>query len=122
MSMESFFDKVKSADYKQVADYVKEVITTKYVCFEGRVGIEAFWTYMLPVLILGIIPVIGQLWLLATLLPSLGISARRLHDTGKSEMLLLLCLIPVVGIVVVLYFCSLPGQADAHEYGSVNEK
>lgn len=38
------------------------------------------------------------------LLPSLGVAARRLHDTDRSAWWLLLGLIPVIGTLVLIYF------------------
>ncbi|MCX8501535.1 MAG: DUF805 domain-containing protein [Alphaproteobacteria bacterium] len=41
------------------------------------------------------------------LLPSLAVSARRLHDTNKSAWWLLLWLVPVVGwIMLMVFFCQ----------------
>ena len=122
MGFDSFLNKVKTADYKQVAEYVKETITTKYFYFDGRISLEGYWTYMLPVLVLSIIPVIGWIWGIATLLPSLGMSARRLHDTGKTGWLLLIGVIPVVGGLAIIYLCCQPGQPEANQYGEINEK
>ena len=44
---------------------------------------------------------------LAFFLPSLGAMVRRLHDTGRSGkwlLILLACIIPLVGSIVVLVF------------------
>ncbi len=58
---------------------------------------------------------LGFLWSVAHLLPAIGVSVRRLHDTGKSGWILLITLIPVIGlimyIVLLVFFCmdSTPG-------------
>ncbi|MBK8799816.1 MAG: DUF805 domain-containing protein [Anaerolineales bacterium] len=44
---------------------------------------------------------IGEVFLLATLLPLLAAGSRRLHDSGKSAWQLLYLLVPVAGIVIV---------------------
>jgi uncharacterized membrane protein YhaH (DUF805 family) len=47
---------------------------------------------------------------LALLLPTLGITARRLRDGGFTPWLLLLYLIPGLGALIVLILCLLPSK------------
>ena len=49
---------------------------------------------------------------LATLVPGLAVSVRRLHDTNKSGWWLLLCLVPFGGLIVLIFECleSDPGD------------
>ena len=104
-------------DFQKFIDNFKAVVTQKYFCFDGRTGFEEYWRYILVVIVLGWIPAIGQLFLLATLLPTLGITARRLHDTGKTGWLQLICLVPVIGALVVLYLCAQPAQESGNPFG-----
>lgn len=105
-----------------------DTVTQKYFCFEGRTSREAFWQFFLVCfvvsVILGIIPVVGRflapLWNLAILCPYLGITARRLHDTGKSGWLQLLALIPFIGGLIVLILCIPEGAAEANQYGEAD--
>jgi uncharacterized membrane protein YhaH (DUF805 family) len=55
---------------------------------------------------------------LALLLPSLGISVRRLHDTNRSGWWVLLGVIPVVGWLVLLYWYVQPGTTGDNQYGA----
>ena len=112
----------KGTEPKEIIDHIKTVITTGYFCFDGRTGAKDFWRYILPVIVLCIIPVIGQLFALATLLPTLGITSRRLHDVGKSGWFLLLALLPVIGGLIVLFFCIPDGSKENNQYGPANEK
>ena len=53
------------------------------------------------------------IYCLATLIPSLAVGIRRLHDTGKSGWWLLIGLVPFVGFIVLLIFLvqdSAPGS------------
>lgn len=57
------------------------------------------------------------LWMLFTLLPSLAVECRRLHDTNKSGALLLLNLVPLVGpILLIIFFCK-DSQRGTNQYG-----
>ena len=111
----------KGADFKSVMEHVKAVITTKYYCFDGRTASGDFWRYILPVIVLCCIPLIGQLIALATILPTTGITCRRLHDVGKSGWLQLLSLIPVIGVLIVLFLCIPAGSGESNQYGAANE-
>ena len=107
-------------------DNFKDIVTKKYFCFEGRAGRKEFWMYFLACVIinaiLGVIPKAGPIlqavFALATLLPTLGAAARRLHDTGKSGWMQLLAFIPVVGVIIVLILCALEGQKEANKFGA----
>ncbi len=94
---------------------------TKYADFNGRAGRPEFWWFVLFTTLVamgfGVIDtalfrndtsVLGTLWGLAVLLPSLAVGARRLHDTGKSGWLQLLLLIPCVGLIVLIVFWATP--------------
>ena len=105
-------------------------VTKKYFCFTGRTGRKSFWLYILVYIIvsiiLNLIPGVGKIlagiWSLALLCPSLGITARRLHDTGKTGWLQLLALIPVIGGLIVLYLCIPAGSNEENKYGPADEK
>ena len=102
-----------------------EIVCKKYFCFEGRTGRKTFWQYILVCflvsIILNLIPGVGKIlsaiWFLALLCPSLGITARRLHDLGKSGWLQLLALIPVIGGLIVLILCIPEGTGEDNPYG-----
>ena len=70
----------------QPVGFVDAVTTClrKYVDFSGRASRSEFWFFVLAYWIASSIPVIGPFVGLALLLPDLAVSARRLHDTGKS--------------------------------------
>ena len=89
--------------------YGVDVVKNHYVDFKGRATRPDFWyfqLYMFIVLyVVGFVfsllrlPIISSLAALALMLPALGISARRLHDLGKSGYWLLISIVP--GILVV---------------------
>lgn len=54
---------------------------------------------------------------LGTLLPSLAVAVRRLHDIGRSGWWLLFGLIPIIGSFVLLVFAFTKGNERENEYG-----
>lgn len=61
--------------------------------------------------------VIGAIFSLAVFLPSLAVTVRRLHDTGRSGWWMLIILIPLIGFFVLLYWLVKPGDAGKNDYG-----
>lgn len=99
-------------------DWAKRPILEKYADFSGRAARPEFWWYVLALVIAFIIVAIvenilgiahmiyawGPLTLLlrlATIVPSLAVAARRLHDTNRSGWWVLLPLIPECLVIVM---------------------
>ena len=66
----------------------------------------------------GVGGVISGLFSLATLIPSLAVSIRRLHDQDRSGWLLLLVLIPFLGWFALLVLMCLEGTRGPNRFGS----
>ncbi|WP_420455033.1 DUF805 domain-containing protein [Rubrivirga sp.] len=60
------------------------------------------------------------LYAVGTFFPTLSAVARRLHDTGRSSLLVMVGLVPVVGLVLV-YWLALPGDPGPNRYGQADE-
>jgi uncharacterized membrane protein YhaH (DUF805 family) len=60
---------------------------------------------------------VGGLFALASFIPALAVSVRRLHDQGRSGWMLLLGLIPFFGGFVLLVFMCLEGTRGPNQYG-----
>ena len=108
--------------------YIKAL--KKYAVFNGRARRKEFWYFLLFDVIFSfasgvadnamgtvlegeIVGLLNGLYALATFVPGLAVSVRRLHDIDRSGWWLLLCLIPVVGIIVLLVWAvqdSSPGE------------
>ncbi|MFD1341558.1 DUF805 domain-containing protein [Litorisediminicola beolgyonensis] len=104
-----------------------------YASFASRTDRATFWWYVLAVfliivitnvidgLVFGWAPEAGEpisfLVALALILPNIAIGARRLHDTGRSGWWLLLCLIPVIGTLVLIWFYIQKGEPGPNAYG-----
>lgn len=115
---------------------------SKYVTFQGRAQRSEFWWFVLFVfvgqLVLGMIdsalfgtvttmeggfeaqtdtPILSGLFGLATLLPVISVSVRRLHDTDRSGWWYWLALIPLIGIIILIVWYASKGTNGANKYG-----
>ena len=98
----------------------------QYATFSGRARRKEYWMfylfYMIFYILLAIIDgILGTIFLssifiLALLIPSISISARRLHDTGRSGWWQLIILIPLIGVIVLIVFLA-QDSVDDNEYG-----
>tara|TARA_R110001599_G_scaffold64023_5_gene179741 strand:+ start:55758 stop:56075 length:318 start_codon:yes stop_codon:yes gene_type:complete len=84
---------------------------TKYADFAGRAGLSEYWWFALFTFIVSVAlsmfsESIGGLFSLATLLPSLAVGARRLHDTHRSGWWQLLWFVPIIGWIVLIVFLA----------------
>ncbi|MGB6536164.1 MAG: MFS transporter [Xanthobacteraceae bacterium] len=99
-----------------------------YVNFSGRAIRSEYWFWALFTTIVGAVAwiidalvgtsVLVIIWEIATILPGLAVSVRRLHDLDRSGWWILLSLIPVIGsIVLIAWFCT-KGTAESNWFGS----
>ena len=83
-------------------------VFSKYATFSGRARRSEFWWFylfnVLVNIVLGLINVkiITSLWSLAILLPSLAVTVRRLHDTGKSGWYILIPIVVAIVAVIII--------------------
>ncbi len=113
-----------------------ELALKKFAEFSGRSRRSEFWTFTLVnSAILSILYSIGLasinpyspsmpatfymaiLFSLAILIPSLAVTVRRLHDTGRSGWMILVSLIPIIGGIILLIFAVQDSQPGANQYG-----
>ena len=101
-----------------------------YATFSGRAARPEFWWFVLflllanlvlgtldSMLFFGDMQLLTPLFSLATLLPALAVSVRRLHDLDRTGWWLLLYLIPLIGILVLLYFYVQRGDQGTNRFG-----
>lgn len=107
----------------------------KYTTFAGRSARSEFWYWVLFTVLVsmgcGILdgalfpstdPMrstgpIGALFSLATLVPGLAVTARRLHDIGRSGWWMLIALTGI-GILLLLYWYCQKGTDGDNQYGA----
>ncbi|MBR4767103.1 MAG: DUF805 domain-containing protein [Clostridia bacterium] len=103
----------------------------RYVDFSGRSVKSEFWYVFLFNFIIGIVlgalsyknnglSVIASLYSLATFIPGLALSFRRLHDIGKSGIYILITLVPIAGVIIFIVWMTQDSAGD-NEYGPAPE-
>ncbi|MFH9015482.1 DUF805 domain-containing protein [Streptomyces sp. NPDC017943] len=103
-------------------------VVKKYAVFSGRARRKEYWMYVLFYAILAIVAsiidavvfgsqILSLVLALGLLLPSLGVTVRRLHDTNRSGWWILIGLVPLVGGIVMLVFLCIEGEAGSNQYG-----
>jgi len=95
---------------------------SKYADFTGRARRAEFWMFTLIYLVLSIgislldvmlgTGFLAILFALAMLVPTISITARRLHDTGRSGWWQLLSLIPLIGGIILIIFLVLDSTEE----------
>jgi uncharacterized membrane protein YhaH (DUF805 family) len=114
------------------------MVWRKYAEFNGRARRREYWMFALVnmVIILAVEAVsfgmltatkssafgfllggLMILYCLAVLIPSLSVAVRRLHDIGMSGWLLLICLVPGIGGLVLLVLFLLDSNPGPNQYG-----
>jgi len=105
----------------------------KYAVFQGRASRQEFWYFTLfNILFTFIFGFVDQLmgnfvyatgygplsafYTLAVIIPGIAVSVRRLHDTGRSGWWFMITIIPVLGLLVFLYFTVLDSEQAANQY------
>lgn len=110
-----------------------------YVTFSGRASRPAYWWWSLFQIVVSVViffvfgphfvpgsdtvpmhlegGLIGNLWSLANLLPSLAVGIRRLHDIDKSGWWTLILFVPLVGIILLIVWYCTKGTPGANRFG-----
>ncbi|MCL0053741.1 DUF805 domain-containing protein [Dehalococcoidia bacterium] len=104
---------------------VKSVLS-QYATFSGRASRSEYWWFHLALwlsFVLLIVPLIGILIyvviVLGSIIPSVAVSARRLHDSNKSGWYQLIGLVPFIGGIALIVLYALPSDKGENKYGSL---
>ena len=98
-----------------------KICFSKYAEFDGRATRSEFWWWVLFVFLASsaasvVSPVVSGLLSLGLLLPNIAAGARRLHDTDRSGWLQLVALIPLLGWILLIYWCVQESK-DPNRFG-----
>ena len=109
-------------------------VLKKYAVFDGRARRKEYWMFFLINLVVSVVLIaidnlIGTfshqagvgllqgLYSLAVLIPSIAVTVRRLHDTGRTGWWILIGLIPFIGGIILLIFMVLDSEPGTNQYG-----
>lgn len=112
-------------------------VFSKYATFSGRARRSEYWYWILFTVVVGVIAAVADNGLglkiakdssltygwvsvvawLVLLIPTIAVTFRRLHDTGRSGWWWLLSLICGIGAIILLVFCLSDSKPGANEYG-----
>lgn len=117
----------------------------KYATFSGRASRSEYWWWVLIGTVVGtvlnalptltdgvrlevdgsltvtgphgvILTFVWVIWAVATLIPTLAVMVRRLHDTGRSGFWILIGIFPVIGFFVLFVFTVLPPRPEGSRF------
>ena len=124
-------------------EWYLKVMKDNYANFNGRARRKEYWMYtlILTVLLIALMTIMfsalsfsdetgietgpsGYLtvllffvFLVAHFIPSLALTVRRLHDTGKSGWWYLIVFVPYLGNFVIFIFTLIDGDEGENKYG-----
>ena len=112
-----------------LGEAVKSVFS-KYATFSGRARRSEYWYFVLFEIIVGVVlgvlamfvgeslvTAIDGIWTLATFIPVLAVTWRRLHDIGKSGAWFFIGLIPLVGEIILLIWLCKDSEPGDNRFG-----
>jgi len=100
----------------------------QYAVFSGRSRRKEYWMFTLINTIIffvfvsvdgaiGSPGVLQGIYILAVLLPSIGVAIRRLHDTGHSAWHIFLPAFPIIGPIIMIIFLVKDSDVGENRYG-----
>ncbi|WP_237068560.1 DUF805 domain-containing protein [Microbulbifer guangxiensis] len=109
-------------------------VLRNYTNFHGRAQRREYWFFVLFNLLIALmlstidgvtglyseeygVGLLSGAYALLVLLPSLAVTARRLHDTGRTGWWILVSLIPLVGYLVLLAFMVFDSEPGTNRFG-----
>ena len=108
-------------------------VLKKYAVFSGRARRKEYWYFVLFNFLiafgLGVIDgllglvsdlgigLLGGIYSIAVLIPTIAVAVRRLHDTGRSGWWLLIFFVPLIGFIFWLVFMLSESQPGKNQYG-----
>ncbi|MGF1713175.1 DUF805 domain-containing protein [Vibrio kagoshimensis] len=106
----------------------------QYAVFKGRARRKEFWYFYLISLVISFAlafldnqmgtfnpelggGLLGGVYGIFIFLPSLSLTVRRIHDTSHSGYWAFILLIPIIGVLAILFFALMDSKPGSNEYG-----
>lgn len=107
----------------------KNAVLENYANFSGRANRPQYWWFVLTAIIISLVlqvlgnassifGLVGAIYSLAVLIPSIAVSVRRLHDINKSGWWLLLIFIPIIGFIILIVWHATRGTEGENKHGA----
>lgn len=107
---------------------------SKYADFSGRARRKEYWIFFLINIVIGgvlsfidgflgtvmqggQIGILSGIYALLVLIPGIAVAVRRLHDTSRSGLWVLIGLIPLIGAIILIIFFVMEGTPGRNQYG-----
>lgn len=97
---------------------------TNYCGWGRATRSEYWWCILVYGMVMELMEVLGLglIWSIVTIVPSICLGARRLHDTGRSYWNMCWALLPIIGWIVLLVYVCQKGQVTKNQYGPARLK
>jgi uncharacterized membrane protein YhaH (DUF805 family) len=109
-------------------------VLKKYATFNGRARRSEYWMFylfhLIAIFLIMFIDILTGsfdsdvglgaftgLYIILTLLPTLAVTVRRLHDINRSGWWILLTFIPLIGPITLFVFSVLDSHPNANDFG-----
>lgn len=119
---------------KENLKYFTDIVNTKYAEFTGRAGRREYWMYCLWLTIfyvaiclvaflikdtkyIYILSVVPTMLTVLTIVPTMALCVRRLHDIGRDWYWIFIAAIPVVGVVWYLILVTKRSDEGENRFG-----
>ncbi|MDT0378598.1 DUF805 domain-containing protein [Streptomyces sp. DSM 42041] len=106
-------------------------VLKNYATFSGRARRKEYWMFTLfnAIVLVALLAIgfaaLGEngvylylVYVVAVLVPTLAVTVRRLHDTGRTGWWYFISFVPLVGPIVLLVFLCTAGNPAPNQYGA----
>jgi uncharacterized membrane protein YhaH (DUF805 family) len=105
-------------------------VLKNYAVFSGRTARKGYWMFILVNFVVSLIisfvapllgdksGIIGIIYMLAVLIPTWAVGARRLHDINKSGWWQLIALIPIIGGIWLIVLFATDSNLGDNRFGA----
>lgn len=106
---------------------------SKYATFTGRASRSEYWFFTLFFIVVygglvglvaatdsGLFSILVLLFVFGSIIPSIAVTVRRLHDTGKSGAWYFISFVPLIGSIWLLVLMCTDSDRGPNDYGTLD--
>jgi len=108
-------------------EWYLKVVRDNYANFNGRATRQEYWMFVLFNMIFAVVAMVvdvflglgflNLIYMLAVIIPSIAVFARRMHDIDKSGWWIFISIIPLIGAIWLIVLLVKDGDPDLNQYG-----